>query len=281
MMITARRDDMAQQQRPLYQQVVEDLRRQIHSGELPRGSQLPPDSELGDKYQASPSTVREAIKRLVSQGLVETRQGQGTFVARKIVPFVTDLAPDPQVGIDAGGEESRTRPTVTAERERTGRATAPEVAVLPCPPDIAERLRVIPGSQVISRNQERYIDDTLWSLQKSYYPFDWATRGATRLLMAEDIEQGTIKYLAESIGFSQAGYQDLVTARPADDNEQRLFGLQRDAAMFVISRTAFTEDGTATRVTVTVCPADRNQFLYSYGKVARPVRDQQWRGLDY
>jgi GntR family transcriptional regulator len=264
---------MAQQQRPMYQQVVEDLRRQIDSGELPRGSQLPSDFDLSDRYKVSRSTVREAIKRLVSQGLLETRQGQGTFVTKKIEPFVTDLAPDLRAG--AGGEEGRTYPTMVAEQHRKGRATPPQVAVLPCPADIAERLNINPSAQVISRNQQRYIDETLWSLQSSYYPFEWATKGAGRLLMAEDIEEGTINYLADALGFTQASYQDLVTARPSDDNEQQLFGLPRDAAMFVIYRTAFTEDGTAARVTVTVCPADRNRFLYGYGEVPKSARIQQ------
>lgn len=269
------------QQRPKYQQVVEDLRRQIESGKLPGGSQLPSDDELCERYQVSGSTLREAIKRLVGQGRLETRQGQGTFVARKIEPFVTDLAPDSLAGIAAGGEEGRTYPTMVAEQDREGRVTSPQVAVLACPADIAERLGVSPGSQVICRSQERYIDGTLWSLQSSYYPFKWAREGADRLLMAEDIEQGTITYLAETLGFAQAGYEDWVTARPSDDNEQQSFGLPRDAAMFVIYRTGFTEDGRATRVTVTVLPADRNQFLYSYGKVPKAVRDRKRSGLDY
>ena len=272
---------MAQQQRPLYQRVVEDLRRQIESGDFPPGSQLPSDFELSDRHQASRSTIREAIKRLVSQGFLETRQGQGTFVARKIEPFVTDLSPDPQAGIGASGEEGRTRPTVTAQHEREATATTPQVAVLPCPADIAERLRISSGTQVIRRQQERYIDGTLWSVQRSYYPFDWATKGATRLLMAEDIAPGTIEYIAETLGFTEAGYQDRITARPAEDDEQQQFGLQRDAAMFVIYRTAFTGDGTVTRVTVTVYPADRNHFLHHYGQVPDSARDRQWSGVDY
>lgn len=268
---------MAQQQ-PMYQQVVDGLRRQIESDELRPGSLLPSDFDLSDKYQVSRSTVREAIRRLVSLGLVETRQGSGTFVARKIEPFVTDLAPDLEAGIAGGGEEGRTYPTTVAADKR--KVTSPQIAVLPCPADIAERLRINPGTQVISRYQERSIEDTLWSLQTSYYPFEWA-RDAPRLLMAEDIEQGTINYLAETLGFTQAGYEDSITARSANNNEQQLFSVSSGAAMFVLYRTAFTADGRVTRVTVTVCPADRNQFRYSYGAVARSALDQQYSGLDY
>ena len=56
------------------------------------GSRLPTELGLSDAYSASRNTIRDAIKRLTSQGLVETRPGQGTFVTRRIDPFVTVLS---------------------------------------------------------------------------------------------------------------------------------------------------------------------------------------------
>ena len=75
---------MAQQ--PMYQQIADDLRTQIESGELAPGDQLPTEMELRDRHSSSRNTIRDAIKRLTSQGLVETRPGQGTFVTRKVRP---------------------------------------------------------------------------------------------------------------------------------------------------------------------------------------------------
>ena len=72
---------------PMYQQIAEDLRKQIDSGLLARGSQLPTELELRERYNASRNTIRDAIKRLTSQGLVETRPGQGTFVTTEGRPF--------------------------------------------------------------------------------------------------------------------------------------------------------------------------------------------------
>ena len=70
---------------PTYRAIADDLRRQIESSESPAGSQLKTEAELREKYgrQDAPisrTTVRDAIKLLVAQGLVETRPGQGTFV---------------------------------------------------------------------------------------------------------------------------------------------------------------------------------------------------------
>src|SRR5579871_2363276 len=80
---------------PMYRQIAEDLREQIESGQLQPGQQLQTELELREKYNASRNTVRDAIKWLTNLGLVETKPGQGTFVTRKIDPFVTTLTGDP------------------------------------------------------------------------------------------------------------------------------------------------------------------------------------------
>jgi DNA-binding FadR family transcriptional regulator len=61
--------------------IAATLRRQITSGELDPGRQLPGHRELAQQYGVSLSSMREAISMLVSAGLVETRAGRGTYVA--------------------------------------------------------------------------------------------------------------------------------------------------------------------------------------------------------
>lgn len=62
-------------------QVFEQLRDMIFRGQLKPSDQLPPERELADQMGVSRPTVRNAVGRLVSLGLVDQRQGQGTFVA--------------------------------------------------------------------------------------------------------------------------------------------------------------------------------------------------------
>jgi GntR family transcriptional regulator len=248
---------------PMYQLIADDLRKQIDSGALGRGSQLPTELELRERYDASRNTIRDAIKRLMGQGLVETRPGQGTFVTRKVDPFVTVLTADPKAGF--GGGEGATYLSQVSAEDRKPFATTPKVEVQTPDKVITGRLRVPPNSQVISRHQERYIDDLPWSLQTSFYPMEFITRGATRLLMAEDIAEGTVRYLADTIGLRQVGYRDWITARSPDDNEQKIFGISHDSKVFEIFRTAFDQDKNPMRVTVTIFPADRNQFIVGVG----------------
>ena len=260
---------MAQQ--PMYQQIADDLRTQIESGELAPGDQLPTEIELRDRFSSSRNTIRDAIKRLTSQGLVETRPGQGTFGTRRTVdPFVAVLSINPQAPY--GGEDAMYLSEVNRQHRRPSK-TVPRVEIQVPSREVSQRLSVAPDMQVVSRHESRYIDGIPWSLQTSFYPMDFVTKGATRLLMADDIVEGTVHYLAESLGVRQVGYRDWITARLPDSNEQAFFGLSHDAIVFEIFRTGFDQGGTPLRVTVTVWPADRNQFIVNGGDVPDPRYD--------
>jgi GntR family transcriptional regulator len=251
---------MAEQ--PLYQQIAEDLRKQIEDGTLAPGSQLPTEIELHKKYDASRNTIRDAVKRLSSQGLIETKPGRGTFVTTRPDPFVFVLTARPdQLSV---GEGATYLSTVGAE-DRKAFMSTPKVEIQPARTVIAARLRIAPGTQVVSRHQERFIDAFPWSLQTSFYPMDFITRGATQLLMAEDIEEGAVQYLGNKLGLSQIGYRDWITARTCDGNEQAFFRIPHDSTVFEIFRTAFDQDKNPMRVTVTVFPTDRNQFIVNVG----------------
>jgi DNA-binding FadR family transcriptional regulator len=65
---------------PMYRQIAEDLRAQIESGKLRPGQQLRTELELREHYGASRNTVRDAIKWLITLGLVETRAPNPTEV---------------------------------------------------------------------------------------------------------------------------------------------------------------------------------------------------------
>jgi GntR family transcriptional regulator len=248
---------------PRYLQIADDLRKQIEDGVLPPGGRLPTEDQLGDAYSASRNTVRDAVKRLISQGLVETRPGQGTFVTRTIDPFVTVLTNDAKTGF-GGGEGAHYLSTVSAEH-RVPRHGPVRVEVQIPPAVIANRLRIPPDAQVVLRHQQRFIDEIPWSLQTSFYPLDFIQRGGINLLMAQNIEDGTVRYLSKTIGVRQTGYRDWITARLPDDIEQNFFGIGHDSTVFEIFRTAFDQNNTPMRLTVTVYPADRNQFIVNVG----------------
>jgi GntR family transcriptional regulator len=256
---------------PMYHQIADDLRIKIETGELAPGAQLPTELDLREKYEASRNTIRDAIKRLTSLGLVETKPGQGTFVVQKIDPFVTTLTPDLESESEKVPGETPAYLSDVNKKHRKPKVTDPRVEVQVPPDAIALRLRVGPGTHVVLRHQERFIDEIPWSLQTSYYPMDFVTSGkAPLLLTAKDMPDGVVSYLEEAMGIKQVGYRDWITARTPDSNEQTFFHIPHDATVFEIFRTGFDKSEKPVRVTVTVFPADRNQFIVNVGTVPDP-----------
>ncbi len=64
-----------------YQAIADAVRARIASGELAAGALLPSESELSAAHEASRVTVRKAFAALREEGLVDSRQGFGWFVA--------------------------------------------------------------------------------------------------------------------------------------------------------------------------------------------------------
>ena len=66
---------------PLYHQLMQRLAEDIEKGTYPVGSRIPPEHELESLYKVSRVTVRRALAELTSEGMLERKQGKGTFVS--------------------------------------------------------------------------------------------------------------------------------------------------------------------------------------------------------
>lgn len=73
-----------------YKAVSARIERAILDGNLPPGSALPTEQELADRFGVHRSTVREAIRQVEQEGLLQRREGRRLFV---VLPGVEDLTP--------------------------------------------------------------------------------------------------------------------------------------------------------------------------------------------
>lgn len=64
----------------LVDQVIEQLRTTVRDGEWPVGERIPTEPELAARLGVGRNTVREAVRALAHGGLLEVRQGDGTYV---------------------------------------------------------------------------------------------------------------------------------------------------------------------------------------------------------
>jgi GntR family transcriptional regulator len=251
---------------PMWRQIAEDLRMKIESGQLGRdGEPLPTELELQVAYRASRNTVRDAVKWLVTRNLVYTRSGQGTFVQPKVDPFVTRDNGQPE----SGKEESTAFDIAVRDRCRAPRVSSPRVESLRAEGRYARELHIADDESVVSRHQQRFIDDVPYSLQTTFYPLTFVERGAVRLIRAENIPEGAVKYIEDILGIKQVGWTDRYTVRQPDAVEATFFSLPDDGRVPVVelTRTGYDQDGVPLRVTITTFPSDRNEFVMQYGQV--------------
>src|SRR5215813_1440902 len=75
-----------------YKRLAALLRARINSGELAVDQRLPSEKDFQDEYGMARETIRKAVGLLRSEGLVEVRQGHGTFVRQRGEQQVIKLA---------------------------------------------------------------------------------------------------------------------------------------------------------------------------------------------
>ena len=243
-----------------YRQIADDLREQITTSTLPPGAQLPTEPKLAAAYGASRSTVRLAIGLLIQQGLVETRQGVGTYVTEPVTPLTVVLSRE---------EDWRAGETADAALQPTGEpakrpATAKfQAETTAADAETAASLNVAEGTPVVLRRTQRYIGKQPWSLVISSYPMD-IVKG-TALEQAAASAKSASLVLAEH-GHQPVGYRDEVYARMPDASETAFFQLSNLVPVTVVSRTTF-DAAQPIRLTRYVYRADRLRLRHEMGSI--------------
>ena len=243
-----------------YRQIADDLREQITTAILPPGTQLPTEPKLAAAYGASRSTVRLAIGLLIQQGLVETRQGVGTYVTEPVTPLTVVLSRE---------EDWRTGEPADAALQPTGEpATRPTTAkfqaeIISANAKMAAALNVAEGTSVVLRRTQRYLGKEPWSLVVSCYPMDIAK--GTALEQAAPIATSASLVLAEH-GHQPVGYRDEIYARMPDATETAFFQLATPVPVTVVSRTTF-DTSRPIRLTGYVYRADRLRLRHEMGRI--------------
>jgi GntR family transcriptional repressor for pyruvate dehydrogenase complex len=64
----------------IYEHIVGQINALIREGRWAPGDQIPPERELAERFKVSRTSVREALRALEMQGIIDSRQGGGTFI---------------------------------------------------------------------------------------------------------------------------------------------------------------------------------------------------------
>lgn len=130
---------------PVYSQLASLLREKIGLHEWAPGSRIPSEHELMARFDISRGTVRRAISELVDEGFLVQVRGSGTFVSERALSHPAGERPL------SFGESLR-------EQGKDFVTHVLEKRVVPAPSDVAEHLRIQPGSPVLYLLRVRTVD---------------------------------------------------------------------------------------------------------------------------
>jgi GntR family transcriptional regulator len=209
---------------PFYFQLTELLTREIETGRWAAGERLPSEPAICEQFGVSRTTVRQALAALESEGLVRREKGRGTFVA------------DPR----SGGWLLQSAHGFYEEAERAGHTVRSQVvrrAVEPLPGWASDALRLRGGSDGVSIERLRWMDDRLVMYVISHFPPQLA-----RTLLGADLETTSLyRVLEEREGVTVAGGRRVVEAARAERSLAKLLGVKAGSPLLCVEAVSWDE----------------------------------------
>lgn len=238
----------------LHSRISADLRRQIETGVLEPGQQLPSEAELGRQYEVSRITVRQALQTLEQEGLVAARAGLGRIVRTR-----RSMLYRPQ-------QEKEPRTSSTVDRFMSGLlqegrtpSQSIDIAVEQASGVIAERFGVADGTPVVARKRVRSIDDEPFNINDTYYLHSVAKD--TAVMDPADVPQGSNALIEEVVGREVHAIDEFYIRMPTPDEVSRL-QLSTGTPVAVHYATGYTANDKVVRVEYFVLPGDRHVIAY-------------------
>ncbi|WP_150461562.1 GntR family transcriptional regulator [Nesterenkonia ebinurensis] len=224
---------------PLYHQVAQAFEQAIREGALAPETKLDNEIDLAKRYHVSRPTLRQAMDKLVRDGLVVRRRGVGTQVigprvrrSLKLSSLYNDL--------QESGAQPRTSvltlETVTAEDE------------------VRDRLGLAPGTEVYHLRRLRSIDGQCLGIMENYLPLSVGT------LTGAALERDGLYNVMRRQGSDFQMAHQTVGATVATAAQADLLGISPGSPLVTVQRTALDSAGTAIEFGDHVYRAD----LYSY-----------------
>lgn len=223
---------------PLYRQLQIGLRQLLVEDALPADEAIPGERELAAGLGVSRVTVRKAIRALVDKGLLEQRQGSGTFVTARLeqpLSRLTGFSED----IRARGQE----PGLTWLDRSVGVAT----------PEEAMALNLSPGAEVSRLYRIRSADDKPLALEQATLP--------RHVLSDPGIVEHSLYAVLSKLGLRPSRALQRLRAELLGMEHARLLQVPPGSAALYIERRGFLSDGTPVEFTRSHYRGDAYDFV--------------------
>ena len=235
-------------------EVAAAIRELITTGEYGAGQRLPTEHEFAERYNAGRSTVHQALKQLVLEGLLTSSQGSGYLVRdrNQLVRVAGQRLAKHSRDANQGAH--------LAEAAQTGQPAdvTTRIYIDFADEHIAAELELPTGAEVLVRDRVMRIGGQPTQLAVSRYP-----RTLTRDTAIEqhDTGPGGVLSRLEDAGHTIAGHTERVTLHRATAAEAAALQLPVGSACLRIQRTTRSDTGRIVEVN-TMTLVDRYALLY-------------------
>lgn len=229
---------------PLHVQLAQQLEAAITGGDLPVGSRLSNEVDLAEAYGLSRPTVRQAIARLVDQGLLVRKRGVGTQV------------------VGTAGQVRRSLELTSLYDDLAATNRKPETEVLWLGPvgataDVATALQCEQGDRVLRIERLRRADGEPLAIMRNWLPTEVLDTDAATLAA-----NGLYELLrAEGVRLKVA--HQTISALPATAEQARLLGEQPGSPLLATTRITYDDHGRAVEYGSHLFRASRYAFEHT------------------
>jgi GntR family transcriptional regulator len=252
-----------------YERIADALRRSIRAGDLKPGDRLPSEARLAQEHRRGVPAIRDALRLLRDEGLVEKRDGRGDFVlrARTTVRRTSERHQ---------WEKSRARRPET-ERLRTGSTehdTGLEVDDLvfhasyregAADKDLADAFGVPEGTALVVRTYRtrHAAENAPLTLVTSHLVRSMVEANPDLLDETKEPWPGGTQSQLYTVGIELDRMEERVTARPPTQEEAEELGLPPGTAVLLLRKMSFDIHDRVVDLTDVTFPGDRTELRFT------------------
>ena len=242
------------QRPPKYIQIYDWVHAMIHTGRLKVGDKIPTEPSLAKQFSASRMTVRKAIDPLVLKGVVERRQGQGTYVVSNDIVQLTYNASKPI--------------RFSHEMKQAGRSYHSEVVdtqVIYANRSIQKYLDLEDGQRVILLLHVLSVDDNPMIIERTYLEYI-----TYKDILQMDLSVPPLQLMADEFDIEIKKVKQYISAVNAGEEEMKLFKVEYPIPCIYFEWISCHENGRPFSVSLCYYRSDGFKFKIPTSEVVKP-----------
>lgn len=230
---------------PIYYQLYLLIKSEIEDGNYNPEEYLPSENEYSEKYNISRLTVRQALRKLVENGLVETQKGKGTRVLfPKNVTSLTHLK------------------SFTEEAESSGHKAGSiviENRLIDIPPEARSVMKLPDKSKVILLKRLRLLDEIPFAIESAYINTGTDVRILT-LLGVDMTNRSLYRYIERNLDVSIEYADETIEISRAIPEIASLLKITENDSVMLRKRFTYTKDSRCFEYVKSFYRGDRYKF---------------------